>query len=106
MNHTSNSYATFSQKGLTLIADIKSVQSRIDRCVEEAGELGIKSPVGENETEIAYLGRLVATATERKHDLLKREAMDDLAAVQRGEKAVAPQSFIGRKLNALARFAG
>ena len=105
-NVTSAQYASLSRSSLSAIADLNDLSRRVETIITNARELGVSLAIGDNESEIAFLGRIAASATERCHDLQKAEALENINAIQRGERTSTPQSWLGRKLSNLSRIAG
>lgn len=103
---TSAQYASLASKALTLIGDIRAAQKRADAIYAQADAIGISSAPLEKENESHLLARIAATATERKHDAMKLEAMDEITQVAEGRRTSGPSTWIGRKLTSLANIAG
>jgi hypothetical protein len=103
---SSTQYSKLSSSALSAIADLNSLSRRVEDIIASARELGVSITIGDKESEMQFLARIAAESTERSHDLQKREALDNIAAIQRGEHTSTPQSWLGRKLNNLSRIAG
>lgn len=103
----SSKYQSLTSNALSLIVAINKAQQDFDKLLEQARTLGINLQQGDNETNTAYLGRIAAEGTEKKHDALKAEELNRITRKVDGDTTnLTPTSWVGRSLNRLANVIG
>lgn len=105
-NVSSREYAKLVEQSLTLIGDIRAAQQKLETTLDLASELGVNIKQGDTETNIAYLARIAADATEKKHDQQKAESLEEIAKETEGLRSSRKRTIFGRALNSLANLAG
>ena len=105
-NVSSREYSKLTESALSLIGDIRMAQTKLESTLDLAIELGIAPKQGETETNIAYLARIAAEATEKKHDAFKAEALEDITKETEGLRSSRKRTMFGRALSSLANLAG
>lgn len=108
MKNTNNtaSSRTFEQVAglcLSTIGDIKALNLNLAKVEDKARELGLPEQ-GNEESCSAWLFRVAASATEQKHDALKREALEDIAS-EVEHNSTRRRSVVGRFFDRAARAA-
>lgn len=103
---SSKTLSSIRQSSLTLIGDIRAAQRNCDALFEQAREAGILPQRGENETEIAYLAKIAANATEAEADVRKQETLDEVKEITTGQRRVGHSTTVGRFFGKLANIAG
>lgn len=106
---TSKEYAILKTKCLNLIGDLRKAQGQLEHIEDFKHGIALNCDRTEDESELAYLGRIASECTELEHDALRREALAEVDAKLHGMQPVAtrqPVSWLGRKLSAVAQVVG
>jgi len=103
---SSKTLSSIRQSALTLIGEIRSCQRNADALIDQAREAGILPNRAEGETEMAFLAKIAANASEAEADVRKQEALDEVNAVTSGQRRVGHSSTVGRFFGKLANIAG
>jgi hypothetical protein len=106
-NITSKQYSDLKASALNLIGDLRNAQLNLAKVHTGMSELGINLAIGDKESELAFLARIASEATEQEHDMLKREALEEITATTQGESyRRQPSSWLGRKMGKIAQAIG
>lgn len=104
---TSKDYARIAASSMSLIGDLRRAQKQFDALAAESKDLVTQH---DNETSIAFLGRIAAAAHEARYDAMKKET---LAQVQKAVDPTSPEpnihqptTRVGRLLSNLANVVG
>ncbi len=101
-----NAVRTQAFNTINAIRDAELALTKLSNLVEQAG---MQPPNRtDKESDVAWIGKVAANATELYHDALKAEALTQVNARIEGKTALpsTPTSWIGRKLNSLATAIG
>ena len=105
---TSRDFAQLKGQCLTLIADLRNCQLKLDETYDKVQAMGLSSRPQDKESELAYLGRVAAECTEREHDEMRSEELNRVREATTGTRAYVstPRSFLGRSFTKLAQVIG
>lgn len=107
-NITSREYAALKGQCLSLIADLRNCQLKLDETYDKVQAMGLSARPQDKESELAYLGRVAAECTEREHDEMRAEELSRVREATTGERRYVsqPKSFLGRSFNKIAQVIG